>query len=272
VSLDSQRLLELLPAVYRLRDAEVAAAIPASRGPLEALLAVLAEQLEVLEENLDQLYDDQFIETCAPWVVPYIGDLIGYRPIHGRAPGATTRRAEVAHEIARRRRKGTVSVLEQLARDVTGWPARAVEYFRLLATTQYMNHRRLENTVSPSLRDGAAVEAIGSPFDTVPRTLDVRRIANGGGRYNVPNVGIFLWRIEAHRLLRSPATPDPDDATGRLFRFSPLGNDLPLYTRPEVEEEITHLAEPIHVPGPLLGAEVARLLVVVEDHLLVQLA
>jgi hypothetical protein len=51
-------------------------------------------------------------------------------------------RAEVAHTIAFRRRKGTATMLEQLARDVTGWPARVVEYFQLLGWTQNMNHIR----------------------------------------------------------------------------------------------------------------------------------
>jgi len=251
MSFDAQRLLELLPAVYRLRDAEVAGTIPATEGPLAALLAVLADEIAVLEENLEQLYDDQFVETCAPWAVPYIGDLIGYRLLHGKTSGVGSRRAEVAHTIAFRRRKGTASMLEQLARDVTGWNARVVEFFQLLATTQYMNHVRLGNRVAPSLRDVDAMAWIGTAFDPVPRTLDVRRIASRRGRYNIPNVGIFLWRIDAHRLERSPAVPHPGDATGRRFRFGPLGADLHLHTRPEVEDEISHLAEPINVPAPI---------------------
>jgi hypothetical protein len=253
MSVDARSLFELLPAVYRVRDAAIAGTIPAEQGPLESLLAALAEQVALLDENLDQLYDDQFIETCAPWVVPYIGDLIGYRTLNGRVPGFATPRAEVAHTIALRRRKGTASMLEQLARDVTGWEARAVEFFRLLATTQYLNHLRPGNLVTPSLRDGPACEAVGSPFDAIPRTLDVRRIASGHGRYNIPNVGIFLWRIGAHRLARSPAA-----GTGRRLRFSPLGNDSPLYTLPEVEGEITHLAEPINVPAPVGRRTLAR--------------
>jgi hypothetical protein len=79
MSFDAQKLYELLPAIYRARDAE-------QGGPLRELLAVIAEQAGVLEENLDQLYDDQFIETCGDWVVPYIGDLIGYRSLHGVVP------------------------------------------------------------------------------------------------------------------------------------------------------------------------------------------
>ena len=38
----------------------------ASRGPLQSLLMLVEEQLAIVAEDLDQLYDDQFIETCAP--------------------------------------------------------------------------------------------------------------------------------------------------------------------------------------------------------------
>ncbi|CAN5746232.1 hypothetical protein BH20CHL5_BH20CHL5_00990 [soil metagenome] len=286
MSPDTRALFDLLPAVYQLRDAELAGRVPSlltpaeaaelaaleaaagplhasergrlatlrakrDQGPLKALLTVLGEQVAVLQEDLAQLYDDQFIETCAPWAVPYIGDLIGYRTLHGKAPRTASRRAEVAHTIAFRRRKGTASMLEQLSRDVTAWNAHVVEYFRLLATTQYMNHLRPANKVAPSMRDGGALEWLGTAFDPIPHTVDVRHIGRRGGRYNIPNIGIFLWRIDAHRLRRSPATPQPGDATGLRFRFSPLGNDTPLHTRPETEEEIAQLAEPINVPAPI---------------------
>ena len=125
MSYDPDRLYNLLPAIHRIRDAE-------QGEPLRQLLAVITQQIGMLEEDLEQLYDDQFIETCAPWVLPYIGDLIGYRSLHPIGPDQLTPRAEVANTIAYRRRKGTASVLEQLARDVTGWNARAVEFFQLL--------------------------------------------------------------------------------------------------------------------------------------------
>src|SRR6516162_4411223 len=111
--LDLQQIYNLLPAVYRVRDAEIADASgvgldpieqkelndllakgtltaqelarrnelqdKAERGPLKSLIAVIAEQIEVLEEHLWQSYDDHFIETCQEWVVPYIGDLVGVK-------------------------------------------------------------------------------------------------------------------------------------------------------------------------------------------------
>src|SRR5215470_18461228 len=111
MSFDIDRLYELLPAFYRLRDVD-------QGEPLRALLAVIAEQIAVLQEDLDQLYDDQFIETCANWVVPYIGDLVSARRVFVFPGARCTERAFVANTMAYRRRKGTAAVVEQLARDV----------------------------------------------------------------------------------------------------------------------------------------------------------
>jgi hypothetical protein len=245
VTVTAERLISLLPAVHGIRDGD--------DGPLRELLGVIAEQLTVLEEDLERLYDDQFVETCAPWVLPYIGDLLG---ITGLPPAPLTPRAEVAHTIAHRRRKGTAALLEQLARDVTGLPARAAECFELLAATQHLNHLRPDCHSLVSVRDPLALEPLGGPFERLPgrptltHTADVRRIASGRGRYNIPDVAVFLWRLGAQRLTASPAAPDAAEPL-RRFRFSPLGNDAPLFSRPETEDEITGLAEPRNVPAPI---------------------
>jgi len=251
MSFDAQTLYRLLPTIHRLRDTE-------QGEPLRELLGLIADQIALIEENLDQLYDDQFIETCADWVVPYIGDLIGYRGLHGVVPAVASPRAEVADTIAFRRRKGTATMLEQLARDVTGWPARAVEFFQLLATTQYMNHLRPDHPYTADLRHWEPLERLGTPFETFGHTIDVRRISTAKGRYNIPNIGLFLWRLQANRLQRSPAV----GIDSRRFLFSPLGNDTPLFTRPLAEDRIAHLAEPINVPLPIsrrvLDADLTR--------------
>ncbi|HEY5869612.1 MAG TPA: hypothetical protein VI542_29290 [Candidatus Tectomicrobia bacterium] len=247
MSFDVERLYELLPAIYRLRDAEHGAT-------LKALLGVIAEQVAVLEENLAQIYDDQFIETCAPWVVPYIGDVIGYRSVHGVAPRVGSPRAEVAHTIGFRRRKGTAAVLEQLARDVTGWHARAVEFFQLLGATQHMNHVRPEHWYTPALRQSQALEHLHTPFDHTAHTVEVRRIGSRQGRYNIPNLGIFLWRLQPYPLTNCPAFKVDD----HRYIFSPLGNNMPLFTRPVTEDDVAHLAEPINVPMPISRRMLSR--------------
>lgn len=252
MSVDVNQLYELLPAVYRIRDAELAKRLEQSegvvqQGPLKALLTLIAEQVAVLEEDLDQLYDDQFIETCANWVVPYIGDLVSARRVFVFPGARFTERAFVANTMAYRRRKGTAAVIEQLARDVTGWNANVVEYFQLLATTQYMNHIRLDNLSVANVRDSAPLEFVSTPFDKVAHTADVRRIASGRGKYNIPNIGMYLWRLNNYSITRAPAFKLDD----RRYLFDALGKDIKLYNAAEAEDEITHLAEPINVPLPI---------------------
>ncbi|HUG29454.1 MAG TPA: hypothetical protein VMQ65_02920 [Candidatus Limnocylindria bacterium] len=244
---DPKALFELLPAVHRIRDARIAQEAGIARGPLEELIAVMAEQFAVAAESLEQLHDDLFIETCAEWVVPYIGDLIGYESLHSVVPAVASPRAEVAHTIALRRRKGTALVLEQLARDVTGWDAKAVEYFQRLCWTQHMNHFRPQTVASPDMRQSLALEWIGTPFETACRTVDVRRIETRAGRHNMPNVGLHLWRIRAYPHRESPAIR----VAARRYRVSPLNHDIALYNRPLAEDDITHPAEPDNVPLPL---------------------
>lgn len=246
MSFKDGKLYDLLPAVHRLRDAEGRLEGLDGNLPLRSLLSIVAREVAVVEEDLEQLYDDLFIETCAEWVVPYIGDLVGVGGLHD-LQGAASRRAQVANTVAYRRRKGTVAVLEGLARDATGWPAHASEFFEALATTQHVNHVRLSNLYSPDLRRWEPLEFVDTPFDGLAHTADVRRIASGRGRHNIPNVGIFLWRLHPYELRRSPAVRLDD----HRYLFDPLGTDMQLFTRPEPEPDISHLSKPINVPLPI---------------------
>ena len=94
--IDTQTVFDLLPAVYRLRDAE-------HGGPLEALVSILAEQADVVDLDIELLYDNWFVETCDPWLIPYLGDLLAVRPVYPIA-GAVSQRAYVANTIRYRRR------------------------------------------------------------------------------------------------------------------------------------------------------------------------
>ncbi len=238
----SERLYSLLPSHLRVRDA-------GQGEPLRALLRVFETEADRVEADIAGLYDDWFIETCGDWVIPYIGDLLGVRPLNPTGPGS--RRAYVANTLAYRRRKGTAAVLEQLARDVTGWPAHAVEFFELLGTTQHLNHVRAGNFRTPEFRDSNRLELVNSPFERVAHTAEVRRIVTEGGRYNIPNVGLFLWRLQSFAVERGEARTITNDGAFPGFAFHPLGLDAPLFNQPQTEREITHLAEEVNVPGPL---------------------
>jgi len=236
---DPDRLYLLLPAVYRQRDAD-------QGYPLRALLEVIAEQADVVQDDMRQLYENWFIETCQDWVVPYIGDLIGYEIVHtaGEPGDAATAagqqrnkilipRRDVANTIHDRRRKGTRALLESLARDVAGWPARAVEFYRRLAVTQAINYPRLGRGRTVDLRHGRALVRLDGPFDELAHRVDVRRVVSSHtqGRYNIPSVGVFVWRLRAYTVTLTPAYCYEEQAPN-CYLFSVLGNDTQLYTRP----------------------------------------
>ena len=68
------KLYNLMPAVYRERDA-------LEGEPLRALLAIIEQQADILDADIRRLWDNFFIELCDPWVIPYIGDLVGTVPL-----------------------------------------------------------------------------------------------------------------------------------------------------------------------------------------------
>jgi hypothetical protein len=166
-------------------------------------------------------------------------------PISEKAP--FSQRARIANTLSYRRRKGTAAMLEQLAHDTTGWDAKVVEFFKLLDTTQYINHIRLDNYRSPDIRESEKLELLDTPFDKIAHTAEVRHIENRRGRYNISNIGIYLWRLQAYPVIWAPAFSHGDGK----FSFSQLGNDIQLFHHPQTEQDITHLAEEINVPTPI---------------------
>jgi hypothetical protein len=168
--------------------------------PLRALVEILAREGGIVEEHITQEYENWFIETCEEWVVPYIGDLLGVKNIHEIAGAAFSRRAYVANTLAYRRRKGTLPVIEQLAFDVTGWRSKAVEFFQLLTATQNVNHIRLHCTATLDLREMNKIDLINTAFDKQSHTVEVGRISVGLGKYNIQNIGIYLWRLQSYRM------------------------------------------------------------------------
>lgn len=238
MSFDADTLYALLPTIHRARDLDAAARLGLATGPLRQLIGLIAEQLVLIEADIDQLYDDQFIETCAPWVVPYLGDLVGYIPIRTLGASAIAR-ADVANTIRWRRAKGALRSVEGVARDVSGRDAVGVEYFRRLAVAQNLNHIR-PAVGTGSLRDATAFADPGGPFDTVARNVTFRSIV-AGGRWAIPNVVCFLWPWRTWP--RTNADPAPVDA--QRYLFHPFGIDAGLLNRPVPEPN------PPSAPGDL---------------------
>lgn len=270
-----QRLWDLLPAFLRDDDLQ-------GEGALRALLGLIGAQVGEVEQGIWQHYDDLFIETCAEWVVPYIGDLVANDLLYDasrhddartagrlfgelarndlRAPVGVRVRADVAQTIAYRRRKGTPAMLEELARNVTGWPVRLVECFELLDWPQHLEHLRPRAALL-DVRSPERCERASGPFSDAVRTVDVRlpRIGASSGSvvavgapgvtdivddptavdtvptspveppYHPRTAAFFAWRLQASPLV----WVEPKAALSCAFgwTFSPLGNPAPLFSR-----------------------------------------
>jgi hypothetical protein len=250
-------LYELLPAHIRARD-------QASNAPLESLLGIVESQVECLDDDLARMYDNWFIETCDDWVVPYIADLLGWEAaissgsVAAGSPGlvrALVPRREVANAIAHRRRKGTRRVLEELARDLAGWPAYAVEFFRRVAVTSHLDHLHPGRPAVVDLRRRGLAVPAGEVFDPMTRIVDVRRISNTDSRglYNVPDVGLFICRLRRYPVTETPAYCREDIGL-HCFTFSVLGNDAPLFRAP-LATTVPHLTTRADLPLPIGRAE-----------------
>ncbi|MFQ5435509.1 MAG: hypothetical protein ACE5FD_11590, partial [Anaerolineae bacterium] len=253
------RLYDLLPLIYRQQDVE-------QGWPLKALLRVAAEQLHIVEEDIDRLYQNWFIETCDDWVVPYIAELVGYEPVHeaGQPGEVKTRqgqrrnkilipRRDVANTIRNRRRKGTLALLEELARDVADWPARAVEFFTLLSVTQSINHLHLQRGRTADLSDDDALSRLNGPFDEMAHTLDIRRpnSQRTHGRYNIPSIGLFVWRLRSFPVTKTQAYLVESKGASLCYTFSALNNDIQLFTHVTPESDATQIAAELDLPVPI---------------------
>jgi hypothetical protein len=267
-----ERLYSLWPTIYRQTDID-------EGEPLRAFMDLIESEFRILEADMGALYDNWFIETCDEWVVPYIGDLLAVSGLTLGTGFNSNQRSRVANTIAYRRRKGIAAILEHVAQDVTGWRAHAVEFFELLAVTQYLDHVRPHKGRTVDVRDQRSIEESGTPFDTLAHTLDVRRAtvstqtqealeaASLQGKYNISNVGLYLWRLQSY-----PVTwGTPGKLGSSRYSFSPFGLEqmpeseqlFPLFNQPLTETSYTQSSSERSVPAPLsrhpLQAELAAL-------------
>lgn len=227
----AEKLWELIPAFYREEDG-----LAQNPGVLRSLVEIVAEQAAYLRRSNDRLWDDQFIDLCDSWAIPYIADLVGTRLVSSLNPRG--RRVDVAKTIYYRRRKGTLRILEELISDIAGWDGVVVEEFRRLARTFHgldpkppVGSGRF--TLTPAggyadLRRPRGSELTDGPFDEYSHSADVRKQHGRDGRYNIPKLGFHLYRLPSRMLHGVVPAPGPDNLS---FTFDPSGRDVPLFMR-----------------------------------------
>ena len=235
-------LWRLLPEVYRASDSDD----PDQAGPLRELVVRLGKQIAVVRRSIDRTVEDQSIESCDDWLIPYIGDLLATNLVAGL--DARAQRLDVAKTIYYRRRKGTVGILEEIAADITGWNARAVEFFRRLSRSRHNYDPQigldraqsviegLRGTLSGTaaggfadLRHAGGAQKCSTAFDEFSHFADFRKGCDGSGWHNIPKLGFFLWRLRSYRYLF--VDPVADSVCPRQFTFDPTGREIPLFAK-----------------------------------------
>ncbi len=168
-------------------------------------------------------------------------------------------RREVGNTIRFRRRKGTLAVLTDLAQAVAGWPSRPVEFYRSLSVTQSLDHLHLHRGRIVDLHDGNALQLLNSPFNRSAHTADLRRIDSSldTGRYNIPSLGLFVWRLRNYTVsfeegmaVRETPAYCVEGVGPQCYTFSILGNDAPLFNRPQ-HAEVSHIPDEFDLPVPI---------------------
>ena len=164
-------------------------------------------------------------------------------------------RADVANTIDARRRKGTLALLEDLARDAAGWPARAVEFYRLLGWMQHLDHSTRVAVALPTCATRAGCSASAGPRARSIRSRTASTCVGSAARAGVavtayPMSALFAFRLRSYSVTTTAAYC-VEEQGAHCFSFSVLGNDTPLFQRPVAETAPTHIADEANLPVPL---------------------
>jgi hypothetical protein len=227
----AEKLWETIPSIYRHEDG-----LAEEPGVLRAIVQVIAKQAAILRRSQDSLWDDQFIELCNEWAVPYIGDLVATRMLSEK--NKRGRRIDVAKTIYYRRRKGTPRILEELISDISVWEGKMVEQFQKLARSRHGLDPKPEPLAGKfsgtlpggwaDLRNQRASELTNGPFEEFFHTPDVRRHRGLHGRYGIPKLAFYLFRLKAYEAINTTPFSFGD---GLRFSFDPSGRDIPLFSK-----------------------------------------
>lgn len=264
-------LFQRLPEIYRIRDVE-----QQPPGQLEALVGIIDDVDTAVRDDIEALYHDFFIETCNPWVIPYLADLVGTSHLAGDPHDL---RADVARTVRNRRRKGTLGAIESVVHALSGWAVHAVEMRNRLVWAQHLNHQRPDAGGVPplslvtsiaaatrggtvTLRDPALLSLLDGAFDPFAHSVDLKPPCAGATSFNLPNLGIFVWRLKSYRVPASLPV-NVAGAAGLAVRFAlhPMGEPMVLFNshRYRADDDPPNLASEDAVPGPMPHARLTSM-------------
>lgn len=218
-------LYNLLPLIYRQKDVN-------EGEPFRALMAVLESAHDKVQQDITQLYENWFIETCEEDYIPYIADLVGLNELE-KDNLLPEQRRFVSNYIAYNRRNGIDATLHNVIHDVTG--------FYCFVVAENQNTLSIWTTRNPNLNtksfscNTSSTLTDATPFETNGKTLDIKKATHATlqsdyGNIHPRTVSLYLWQKTA--IPYTKAVPTPSDSNAQRCFISPLQHVMPVCNQP----------------------------------------
>lgn len=237
----NEYLYRLLPLIYRELDFK-------QPQPLRAVMAVLENAHDKVDESILRLYQDWFIETCHEERIPLIADLVNLGELNEETVMESDRRY-VANYIAYNRRSGTEQVLNNALQDVSDMACYALNSAdKTMGTWTDKDPLQQPRTWSGSGLAGATSD---TPFSPASRfasftSNETQMVWSPRGSLHPNQVSLYLWQLQPVRFDLAQLTPSAQHENG--FYLSPFAQPLSLCHLPQSRASLDEAAKESDYP------------------------
>ena len=228
----TEKIWDWIPAIYKDEDG-----LATNPDVLRSIVQILARQSAIARRSIDRLWDDQFIELCDDWAIPYIGDLVGTRLVHelnrrGRRSGRGAHdllSAAQGYAAGPRDSSSRISPAGKAgsSRAFGGWPAPVTGSIPSRPSWRGLSPRHRPEVGRSSSPPAVLSWLTGRSTSSFTHPTSASCAASLG-RYNIPKLNFHLLRLLPFEVNFATAA---DFGEGR-FTFDPSGRDIPLF-RPD---------------------------------------
>ena len=189
-------LYEHLPGQYTVRDAQAKLHNPSREAELETFIRFLAVPLATVRQSVEELYGDFFVDSAGEDVLPLLAESIGLSLVFRNSDA---NRRDIRGAVRRRRRKGTPSMLQDMARELSDRLVSTQEGWKHIQMAQDLNVLRLKR-VTPDLRPASVAEKIAGPLEDIAKSCDARPITEYSGRIHPKHMSHWLFPSQFYPL------------------------------------------------------------------------
>ncbi len=234
----NERLYSLIPLIYREKDFD-------QGQPLRALTGVLEKGYDTLNDDIEQLYDNWFIELCSERFIPQISSLVGIDDLDKEYLLKPERRY-VANYLAYKRRMGLELTLNNALYDSTEFKfitRYAYDDMTSTWTTEDITHKMLTYSVDDANIPFSAASMTADFKSSNTRLLPHGALQSKNGRMNLDAVTMYAWRACSLPVTKAELTAIKNRAS--CYHINPFELDFKLSNNrqqlTEINEEYIEL-------------------------------